>query len=211
MKESSDKMITDLQIEEYKAAKAEILSAINLQYTILSILAAATASIFLYLFEKKSGDIYKSIICINLIIPGLYAFFGILWLDQVYRHRRLASFVFQIEKNNNMQPGWEHAVSSQRKEKKIVGPCRYYYYVCLGLFILISPATFYFAKYYFTKTQSINLLRLTNYYSIFIFAGIAFYVIFLVFCSAYIIAILYLVNESDKKEELSESESPIGD
>ena len=109
-----------LQKEEYSAAKAELLSTINLQFTILSILVTTTAAVFVYLFKK---DTHQIGLCSCLIIPGIYAFFGILWLDQVYRQRRLAAYIYRIESSDGKDPnglvtGWEHFIQESRLKKQ---------------------------------------------------------------------------------------------
>ena len=63
-------------LEDYKAAKAELLSTIDMQFKVLSILVTATAAVFVYLFKK---DPHQIAFCACLIMPGIYAFFGTLW------------------------------------------------------------------------------------------------------------------------------------
>ncbi len=39
-------------LEDYKAAKTELLTTIDMQFKVLSILVTATAAVFVYLFKK---------------------------------------------------------------------------------------------------------------------------------------------------------------
>lgn len=134
-------------IEDYKAAKAELLSTIDMQFKILSILVTATAAVFVYLFKK---DPHQIVFSACLIIPGIYAFFGTLWLDQVYRQRRLAAYIYEIEnisafphnRSVALSAGWEHYVQGNRRKQRLNKPSRYYYHICLGLFFAVPVGVF---------------------------------------------------------------------
>lgn len=110
-------------IEDYCFAKAEIHSTIATQFKILSILVTASSAVFALLFE--SGHL-PLVICGCLIIPGIYAFFGVLWLDQVYRQRRLATYVLTIEASSEFKDcmlecgisrGWETFIQARKKQE----------------------------------------------------------------------------------------------
>ena len=179
-------------IEDYIAAKTELRSAIDMQYKILSIIVTATAAVFVYLFKK---DISKLVFCGCLIIPGIYAFFGILWLDQVYRQRRLAAYIYEIEtyevlpsNPSTSVTGWEHFVRNKRSFTNTNTPSRYYYYICLGLFFF-----FPFFTYFFSSTFSGgSVLNVNNSLFFPSLLGIILYVAFVVFAILYIKSILEL-------------------
>ena len=110
-------------IEDYCFAKTEIHSTIETQFKILSILVTASSAVFALLFE--SGHL-PLVICGCLIIPGIYAFFGVLWLDQVYRQRRLATYVLTIEASSEFKDcmlecgisrGWETFIQARKKQE----------------------------------------------------------------------------------------------
>lgn len=179
-------------IEDYIAAKTELRSTIDMQYKILSILVTATAAVFVYLFKK---DISKLVFCGCLIIPGIYAFFGILWLDQVYRQRRLAAYIYEIEtyevlpsNPSTSVTGWEHYVRTKRSFTNTNTPSRYYYYICLGLFFFFPFFTYLFSSI-FSGGSALNVNNPLFSPSL---LGIILYVAFVFFAILYIKSILEL-------------------
>lgn len=144
---------SDYLLEDYSKAKSEIITTIQMQFNIISILVTASAAAFVYLYKKDSSMVIWTA-C--LIIPGIYAFFGTLWLDQVFRQRRLASYIFLIEKSfyksDSIEFGWERYIQQLesenglrrvfRKTRKTVYSSRYYYYICLGLFTFFPVCTY---------------------------------------------------------------------
>lgn len=196
-------------IEEYRAAKTEILSTIDFQFRIISIIVTATAAAFVYLFKQ---NLHQVVISACLLIPGIYSFFGVLWLDQVYRQRRLAAYIFEIESASNIFEvgdsklinGWKHFVREKRLGKCINIPSRCYYFICLGLFFFFPIATVIFTYIY--KADGIfnpehELFRL-------VILGSLLYVVFLVFAIFYIISILSLSKSFSKKEHSISPSSP---
>ena len=183
-------------LEDYKAAKTELLSTINIQYTIISILATATAAAVVYLFKR---DAVQVAIFAYIVIPAVYAFFGLLWLDQVYRQRRLAAHIFLIEseiKNSEQKTDfWEHFVQDKKKEMtetKINTPSRSYYFVCLGLFYGV-PITEYLLALFYSKSGFV----LCSSHKMFIPSciGILIYIGFIIFSIKYIKVIRALVED----------------
>ena len=131
--------------EDYKYAKQEILLTVELQYKLLSLLVTATAAVFVYILDKDENDLRQIGFCACLIVPGLYSFFGALWLDQVFRQRRLSAYIYQIEETASFYPGiygWEHYVQGARLKNKLNLPSRGYYFICLGLFFFFPFVTF---------------------------------------------------------------------
>lgn len=150
--ESKTKCKNEIMLEEYRGLKTEIRAAINNQYYILSLLITATSAIMVYVATKyKSGfsdtpdNIFTIITCFGLLLPGVYAFFGTLWLDQVYRQRRAAVAVHKIEEQCKMEGnpfGWEHFINQKSSGRFFNLKYRYYYYVCMGLFYFGPLAVF---------------------------------------------------------------------
>lgn len=116
--------MSNAELEDYKYAKAELQSTISTQHELLSVLVTASAALFAY-FWKQGDDALK--ICGCILVPGLYAFIGALWLDQVYRQRRLALYIYRIEESQEFSSlmrdgnvyangGWEHFIRMKNIE-----------------------------------------------------------------------------------------------
>jgi hypothetical protein len=179
-----------------------------MQFKVLSILVTATAAVFVYLFKK---DPHQIAFCACLIIPGIYAFFGTLWLDQVYRQRRLAAYIYEIEtmiefprgQSEHIGKGWEHFVQvkkqqdelntpkGKRPKDKLNTPSRYYYYICLGLFFAVPVAVYILAC---TYSKIGNVLSPTHELFLPACIGIVLYVLFIIFSFLYIRSIKALVS-----------------
>ena len=203
-------------LEDYKAAKTELLTTIDMQFKILSILVTATAAVFVYLFKK---ELHQIVFSACLIMPGIYAFFGTLWLDQVYRQRRLAAYIFEIEtidgfpqsRSQTISNGWEHYVHGNREKNKLNKPSRYYYYICLGLFYAVPVAVFVCTCIY---SKGGNVLDSAHELFVPAIIGILLYFLFIVFSWLYIRSIRALANNfsteysssSAAKEAVSQAE-----
>ena len=182
-------------IEDYRFAKTELLSTIESQFTILSILVTASAAVFVFIFGQDS---LSFTICGCLIIPGLYAFFGILWLDQVYRQRRLAMYILTIERTkefsgqtiegNFLHLGWETFIKSGKKYTSSKIPSRLYYFVCLGLFLFFPSVTSIFAMCF----GGINIFHAERKIFYTVVVGALLYLAYLIFSTIYVVIILKL-------------------
>lgn len=198
--------------EDYRHAKAEILSTIELQHKILSLLITATAAVFVYILDKDENELRQLVFCACLIVPGLFSFFGALWLDQVYRQRRLAAYVFQIETlfredadNYSEICGWEHFVQvNKREENKEKGrhdrPSRFYYQICMGLFFCFPVATYFLACYFragnvFSRGHELHWPAMV---------GVLLYLVFAYYAIRYIRSIKKLDNKFYDKSAIIE-------
>ena len=199
-----DMMSEHYLIEDYRAAKAELLSTIDQQFKILSILVTATAAVFVYLFKK---DVHQLVFCACLIIPGIYAFFGALWLDQVYRQRRLAAYIYEVEStikvNSTSSFGWEHFIQRNRESSSINKPSRRYYYICLGLFFGFPPVTFVFSCLY----RGGNVLDFHHDMFWPALLGVFLYFFFLVAAGLYIWSIKKLSNSFSDNNTVRDQDS----
>lgn len=177
--------------EDYKYAKQEIILTVELQYKLLSLLVTATAAVFVYILDKDENDLRQIGFCACLIIPGLYSFFGTLWLDQVFRQRRLAAYIYQIEEIESFDTdrrGWEHYVQGARLHSKPNLPSRGYYFICLGLFIFFPPVTFILSCVYRVG----NVLSRSSELFVPAWVGIVLYSAFIIAACFYIRSILKL-------------------
>lgn len=193
--------------EDYKYAKQEVLLTVELQYKLLSLLVTATAAVFVYILDKDENDLRQIGFCACLIVPGLYSFFGALWLDQVFRQRRLTAYIYQIEETASFYPGingWEHYVQGARLKNKLNLPSRGYYFICLGLFFFFPPVTFVLACIFKVG----NALSYSHELFIPARIGVILYIAFLVSAYFYIKAILkqsYLFCIDTSKSEHRET------
>ena len=210
-------------IEDYCFAKTEIHSTIETQFKILSILVTASSAVFALLFE--SGHL-PLVICGCLIIPGIYAFFGVLWLDQVYRQRRLATYVLTIEASSEFKDcmlecgisrGWETFIQARKKQehkhghKFIINVVSFLHkekYTCSS----IIPSRFYYyvclALFYFFPLgtgvlsiafNNIAVCSAPTLEKVVILIGAMLYICFIISSVIYIAAICKIgIGESDK-------------
>lgn len=196
-------------IDDYKYAKQEILITVELQYKLLSLLVTATAAVFVYILDKDENGFRQIGFCACLIVPGLYSFFGALWLDQVFRQRRLSCYIYQIEEAASFEPGvfgWEHYVQGARLRNKLNLPSRGYYMVCLGLFFLFPPVTFVLSCVF--KVGNV----LSRSHELFVPAclGIALYSAFVIVAFFYIKTILVQANIFRKNDYTPMPEETVG-
>lgn len=171
----------------------------ELQYKLLSLLVTATAAVFVYILDKDENGFRQIGFCSCLIIPGLYSFFGALWLDQVFRQRRLTTYIYQIEERHSFD-GWEHHVQGARLRSKMNLPSRGYYFICLGLFFCFPPVTFILACFFKVG----NALSYSHELFVPACIGIILYIAFLTSAFFYIRAILkqsYLFCKDALKSE----------
>lgn len=210
-------------IEDYCFAKTEIHSTIETQFKILFILVTASSAVFALLFE--SGHL-PLVICGCLIIPGIYAFFGVLWLDQVYRQRRLATYILTIEASSEFKDcmlecgisrGWETFIQARKKQehkhghkfiKNVVPFLHKEKYACSS----IIPSRFYYyvclALFYFfplgTSVLSITFNNIAvcsapTLEKVVILIGAMLYICFIISSFIYITAICKIgIGESNK-------------
>ena len=198
----------DIISEDYKQAKNELLTTVELQYKILSILVTATAAVFVYIMDRDENEIRQLVFCACLIVPGLFAFFGILWLDQVYRQRRLAAYIYTLEElyrqMDTCYGGLEHFVLGDRGKDRLNWPSRFYYYICAGLFFFFPPATYILACLY----KAGNVLSAHHELHGPAWFGIALYLAFLFFAVLYIRSILLLANVFRGSTDLNDTINP---
>lgn len=210
-------------IEDYCFAKTEIHSTIETQFKILSILVTASSAVFALLFE--SGYL-PLVICGCLIIPGIYAFFGVLWLDQVYRQRRLATYILTIEASSEFKDcmlecgisrGWETFIQARKKQehkhghkfiKNVVPFLHKEKYACSS----IIPSRFYYYVclalfYFFPLGTSVLSIAFNNIAvcsaptleKVVILIGAMLYICFIISSFIYITAICKIgIGESNK-------------
>ena len=198
-------------LENYRFAKSEIVSTIATQYKLLSILITATAAVFVYILDKTKNGSTQLIVCACLIIPGLYAFFGALWLDQVYRQRRLAIYIYRIEEQYLGEQdqdavighlGWEHFVHLTDNDfKRVNTPSRFYYAICLGLFTFFPVTTAVLACVY----RGENVLFVDHPLFLPAMVGIALWGCFILTLILYVIAISGLEKKLNFKPEAQEN------
>ena len=119
--DEKESMLVKSILTEYVELRAEIRNSMQLQYTLLSLFITAMGIVFALIFKSNEDSIVNAIIMQSVglcMIPGISAFCGAIWLDQVYRQIRIGSYIYKIEERINILLGsdkngfpalyWEH-------------------------------------------------------------------------------------------------------
>lgn len=165
--DEKESMLVKSILTEYVELRAEIRNSMQLQYTLLSLFITAMGIVFALIFKSNEDSVVNVIVMQSVglcMIPGISAFCGAIWLDQVYRQIRIGSYIYKIEERINILLGsdkngfpalyWEHCVNSEntnisRARLKInyLNPNFIYYYIGLMVFICI-PIVLWILVYY---------------------------------------------------------------
>lgn len=173
--DEKESMLVESILTEYVELRAEIRNSMQLQYTLLSLFITAMGIVFALIFKSNEDSIVNAIIMQSVglcMIPGISAFCGAIWLDQVYRQIRIGSYIYKIEERINILLGsdkngfpalyWEHCVNSEntnisrvRLKINYLNPNFIYYYIGLMVFICIPIVSWILV--YYQNGISINI------------------------------------------------------
>ena len=173
--DEKESMLVKSILTEYVELRAEIRNSMQLQYTLLSLFITAMGIVFALIFKSNEDSIVNAIIMQSVglcMIPGISAFCGAIWLDQVYRQIRIGSYIYKIEERINYILGsdkngfpalyWEHCVNSEntnisrvRLKINYLNPNFIYYYIGLMVFICIPIVSWILV--YYQNGISINI------------------------------------------------------
>lgn len=173
--DEKESMLVKSILTEYVELRAEIRNSMQLQYTLLSLFITAMGIVFALIFKSNEDSIVNAIIMQSVglcMIPGISAFCGAIWLDQVYRQIRIGSYIYKIEERINILLGsdkngfpalyWEHCVNSEntnisrvRLKINYLNPNFIYYYIGLMVFICIPIVSWILV--YYQNGISINI------------------------------------------------------
>lgn len=168
---------------EYNALRTESREKQKAQFTIISLIVSSISIVFGLTanLEPNAAEVSLPILYYALL-PCTTMFFGILWLDQVYRQVMIGTYIVQIEKKVNSlfhdlnlpsdlsyPMNWEQWLSKRRPTHEFWKKPNYYYtYICSGTFTLL-PIVIYFIGGFLTETSPWTIF------------GILFSLIFLVY------------------------------
>ena len=152
-KDISEQKINIL-LTEYTEIRAEMKLNIQQQPTLLATAmttVGVTVGFAIALLDKNiiaDPNIHLAIkFLLFVVIPGISTFFAVLWLDQVFRQLRVAAYTRNIEKylqsviltdtNLDIFPKGYETYLDDLAEKNPLNVHRYYYYICLGAFLIL--------------------------------------------------------------------------
>lgn len=222
-------------LKEYEELRTELRIAFQHQNTMIALIASTlgvlfTVSLNIYISDSFEETHYPLLLALyGAIIPGVIAFLGILWLDQIYRQVKLGTYVSTIERKVNKALGmegsaekaamyWEQWVYNQTKGKSFFLKVNHYqYYYCMGLFALapIMPAVF--SLMLTNKTITELIIPCLTYENFSILLGLVFYILFWIFAGIYAKTVITLVelvgdanpsNNTPTQTPLHEEEAP---
>ena len=127
-------------MKEYEMLRAESQDKQKTQFTMISLIVSAISIVFGLTADLESSAVKISLpILYCFLLPCTIMFFGILWLDQVYRQVMIGAYTVQIEDRINSllradMPsgmsniiGWEQWLSAMRPTKGFWRRTNYYY------------------------------------------------------------------------------------
>lgn len=224
-------------LKDYEQVRSELRNYSKNQFAILSILV--TASIAILQFSKVDPSGSDLVFATGFLIPALFAYLGVLWLDQVYRQKELGCYSCMLEaeiagEDHDMK-GWEHylhmrhRINSRHKVGaeskcppvdfwrsiiKILLSANYYYYTIflagfIGLPILSSK---YCSRQIVNLPSGVQYSRLCN-------LRFAIVIVFLLIAILYIRSIFVvqrriniIIEESEassKRSEITPNKEPV--
>ena len=148
-------IIINAMINEYNTMRKESLNKLQFQVTLITFYITSMATI-LSIFIKKSeseNDFMnrENIFC--LVIPCVTIYVAIIWLDQVYRQKKIAYFTYILENKINRfiadNSGvtttaiyWEHWISTSKTDTWKFNVKFTFYYICLGTLTVVPIISF---------------------------------------------------------------------
>lgn len=220
MTQDEKKMTVDSMLIEYGELRSEIRGCMQLQCTLLTLFVTAIGIVFALLFKTDGNDITDGMTIQSVgvcLIPGISAFCGVLWLDQVFRQVRIGSYIYELEERVNRilktqstvrdheyYPAlyWEHCVNQQntnvsdsgilsrlKLHLNYINPNLIYYYIGLMVFALV-PVISWILVY-----QQVGLT-----FGVWSILGALFFVCYVIFATIDVVAIIKSRNY-DKNNE----------
>ena len=183
---------------EYREIRNELRIKQERQFTMISIFISIFGVIFAQCINviinlDAPMDHDKFIICTGflffLVLPSISCFFGLLWLDQVYRQFRMLKYGVYLENKINKLANvkntanhaivfWEHWLKTDEKTIDIKGDIsKLYYCICLVLFFVLPLIS---------VTFGLTQIGITNW----LFGGIFVYICYMILSIIYIRRVL---------------------
>lgn len=186
---------------EYAELRQEIRFFLQGQISVLTIYISISGVLLgLIAANTRTQDQLVAIVCFSLA-PGVSAFFGVLFLDLVFRQRCLGHYIAQMEESlmqhivmysNFELPTnvlcWE--TNLEQDDHKFFAAKRLKYYLFLGLFLVSPP----FATYIGYDKLAMSLYETLHNFMFYIIIGCVSYALFLFFAIVYIVKILRIAK-----------------
>ncbi len=201
-----NEQVLNVIMKEYEMLRAESQEKQKTQFTMISLIVSAISIVFGLTANLESSAAKISLpILYRFLLPCTIMFFGILWLDQMYRQVMIGVYTAQIEnKINSLLKadipdgmssiiGWEQWLSARRPTEKFWGKTNYYYaYIGLGT-LSVLPIVVFLLGCFLTETPlwPIYLIVL-----LFVFA------VYLLFVALYVKAIRRFDKEIEENRPL---------
>lgn len=148
-------IIINAMINEYNTMRKESLNKLQFQVTLITFYITSMATI-LSIFIKQSDtedDFMNRANIFCFIIPCVTIYVAIVWLDQVYRQKKIAYFTYILENKINRfildNSGvtttaicWEHWISTSKTDTWKLNVKFTFYYICLGTLTVVPIISF---------------------------------------------------------------------
>lgn len=173
-------IIINAMINQYNIMRKEELSKLQFHITLITFYITSMATILsIFVKRSKTNDDFINIVSIFcFIIPCVTIYVAIIWLDQVYRAKKIASFTYILENiinkfiSENSEVGinpvcWEHWISKSNSDTWKLNTKYTFYYICLGTLTTVPIVSFLYGfiqiDYNIKRIQKIGLIVLTLY------------------------------------------------
>jgi hypothetical protein len=151
--------VLSAMLAEYSELRQEIRNAQAKQTSLITSYITVFVAIFtlaanLYAEFPSRLDMPIVITVFFALVPFATTFMGAIYLDQVYRQVKLGVYISDVESNINRSfpntkisvptMGWEHWAQAHEGRNVFTRINHYNYYVCLMLFLVVTPVSVYF-------------------------------------------------------------------
>lgn len=165
-----ENIIINAMINEYNTMRKESLNKLQFQVTLITFYITSMATI-ISIFIKHSDtedDFMNRASIFSFVIPCVTIYVAIIWLDQVYRQKKIAYFTYNLENKINRfildNSGvattaiyWEHWISTSKADTWKFTVKLTFYYICLGTLTIVPIISFIWGMaivdYDFSKIQ----------------------------------------------------------
>lgn len=148
-------IIVNAMINEYNTMRKESLNKLQFQVTLITFYITSMATILsIFIKQSETEDNYLNRASIfSFVIPCVTIYVAIIWLDQVYRQKKIAYFTYNLENKINRfildNSGvattaiyWEHWISTSKADTWKFTVKLTFYYICLGTLTIVPIVSF---------------------------------------------------------------------
>lgn len=183
-------------LAEYNSLRDEAKNCDTVQMLVATICMTVIGALFSANIFFKTPETQSRLALLYLfwcLIPWIIMFFGIIWIDQLYRRMRFGAYLYSLEvKINKLFVGeprmnWEHWIVSIEKNDSFFKPSHLYGYIISGSwifmpFLIFSLANSIFSLWKIGYDECLSDIKFTLLFGVTILALIIyvrFYILFI--------------------------------